>query len=124
MAIATRLEAANALGETDPSGAADLTGKALDLAPARHPLRGPLVARRAISMFAAGLADDARRFADTALRQSLPPEEEARGPWTSAGVFHISPDVRADNARRALALPELSAETRGLLWASLFHNLV
>jgi len=109
---------------TDPSAAADLTGRALELAPARHPLQGPLVARRAISMFAAGLADDARRFADTALRQSLPPEEEARVRWTIAGMFNISPDVRADNARRALALPELNAETRALLWASLFHNLV
>ncbi len=124
IAIATLLEAANTLGVTDPSAAADLTGRALELAPARHPLRGPLVARRAISMFAAGLADDARRFADTALRQSLPPEEEARVRWTIAGMFNISPDIRADNARRALALPELSAETRALLWASLFHNLV
>ena len=124
MAIATLLEAANTLGVTDPSAAADLTGRALELAPARHPLRGPLVAMRAISMFAAGLADEARRFADTALRQSLPPEEEARVRWTIAGMFNISPDIRADNARRALALPELSAETRALLWASLFHNLV
>jgi DNA-binding CsgD family transcriptional regulator len=124
MAIATLLEVANTLGVTDPSAAADLTGRALELAPARHPLRGPLVARRAISMFAAGFADDARRFADTALRQSLPPEEEARVRWTIAGMFNISPDIRADNARRALALPELSAETRALLWASLFHNLV
>ena len=51
-------------------------------------------------------------YADTALRQSLPPEEEARVRWTIAGMFNISPDIRADNARRALALPELSAETR------------
>jgi DNA-binding CsgD family transcriptional regulator len=39
-------------------------------------------------------------------------------------MFNISPDIRVDNARRALALPQLSAETRALLWASLFHNLV
>src|SRR4029077_15829266 len=124
MAIATLLEAANTLGVTDPSAAADLTGRALELAPARHPLRGPLVARRTISMFAAGLADDARRFADTALRQSLPPEEEARVRGTIAGRFTISPDSPAAHAGRGVALPELSAETRALLWASLFHNLV
>ncbi|MDX6490997.1 MAG: hypothetical protein QOD43_1242 [Gaiellaceae bacterium] len=123
-AIANLLEAANTLGVTDPSAAADLTGRALELAPTRHPLRGPLVATRAISMFAAGLADDARQFADTALRQSLPPEEEARVRLTIAGMFNLSPDSRADNARRALAIPELSGETRALLWASLFHNLV
>ena len=32
--------------------------------------------------------------------------------------------MRADNTRAALALPGLSADTRALLWASLFHNLV
>ena len=124
VAIATLLDAADALATTDPTAAADLAGRALELAPTRHPLRGPLVAQRAVSMFAAGLADEAVRFADTALRQNLPSEGEARVRRTIAGMFDISPDVRADNVRRALALPVLSAETRALLWASLFHNLV
>jgi len=39
-------------------------------------------------------------------------------------MFDVSPDIRADNARAALALPDLSADTRALLWGSLFHNVV
>jgi DNA-binding CsgD family transcriptional regulator len=123
-AIATLLQAADALGTTDPATAAELAGRALELAPARHPLRGPLVARRAISLFAAGLGEDGRRFADTALRQVLPAEEEARVRFSVASMFDLSPDLRADNARTALALPGLSADLRAWLWAALFHNLV
>jgi DNA-binding CsgD family transcriptional regulator len=123
-AIATLLQAADTLGTTDPGTAAELAGRALELAPARHPLRGPLVATRAISLFAAGLGEEGRRFADTALRQVLPPEEEARVRFSVASMFDISPDLRADNARTALALPELTTELRAWLWAALFHNLV
>jgi DNA-binding CsgD family transcriptional regulator len=123
-AIATLLQAADALGTTDPATAAELAGRALALAPARHPLRGPLVARRAVSLFAAGLREEGRQFADTALRQVLPAEEEARVRFSVASMFDLSPDLRADNARTALALPGLTADLRGWLWAALFHNLV
>jgi DNA-binding CsgD family transcriptional regulator len=77
-----------------------------------------------VALFAAGQVDEAKRFADTALRQALPPEEEARVRLAVAGMFDVSPDTRADNARAALALPDLSADTRALLWGSLFHNVV
>jgi DNA-binding CsgD family transcriptional regulator len=123
-AIATLLQAADTLGTTDPGTAADLAGRALELAAAQHPLRGPLVARRAISLFAADLGEEGRRFADTALRQVLPAEEEARVRFSVASMFDLSPDLRADNARAALALPDLTADLRASLWASLFHNLV
>jgi DNA-binding CsgD family transcriptional regulator len=123
-AIATLLKAADALGTTDPGTAAKLAGQALDLAPVRHPLRGPLVARRAISLFAAGLGEEGRQFADTALREVLPAEEEGRVRFTVASMFDIAPDLRAENARAALALPDLTADLRSWLWASLFHNLV
>jgi DNA-binding CsgD family transcriptional regulator len=123
-AIATLRQAADALGTTDPGTAAELADRALELAPAQHPLRGPLVARRAVSLFAAGLGEEGRRFADTALRQVLPAEEEARVRFSVASMFDLSPDVRADNARTALALPDLTADLRAWLWAALFHNLV
>jgi len=123
-AIATLLQAADALETRDPATAAKLAGRALELAPAWHPLRGPLVARRAISLFAAGLGEEGRRFADTALRQVLPAAEEARLRFSVASMFDLSPDLRADNARAALALPDLTADVRAWLWASLFHNLV
>jgi len=123
-AIATLLQAADALGTTDPATAAKLAGRALELAPVRHRLRGPLVARRAISLFAAGLGEEGRQFADTELRQVLPAEEEAQVRFSVASMFDLSPDLRADNARAALALPDLTPDLRAWLWASLFHNLV
>lgn len=119
-AIATLLQAADALRTTDPGTAAKLAGRALELAPPRHSLRGPLVARRAISLFAAGLGEEGRRCADTALRQALPAEEEARVRITVASMFDISPDLRADNARAALALPDLTEDVRAWLWRRCF----
>ncbi len=124
VAIATLLQAAEVLGTSDPASSADLAGRALELTPVHHPLRGRLVSRRAVSLFAAGLVDEARRFADTALRQALPPEEEALVRRAVVGMFYVSPDVRADNARTALGLPDLTAEMRESLGASLFYNVV
>ena len=124
VAIATILEAARNLSSSDPATSAELAGRALELAPPRHTLRGPLVATRAVALFAAGLLEEATRFAALALRQALPAEEEATVRLAVAGIFDLSSDVRADNTRAALALPGLSPDTRALLWASLFHTLV
>ncbi len=123
LAIATLLDAVEALSTTDPAAAADLAQRALRLTPAHHPLRGPLVSRRAVSLFAAGAAREAKLFADTALRQALPPEQEAEVRVSIASMFSLSPDVRADNARYALTLPGLSADQRAWPAALLLHNL-
>jgi DNA-binding CsgD family transcriptional regulator len=97
---------------------------ALSLLPSRHPSRGPLVARRTVSLFAAGRSKEARAFADNALRQSLPAGQQADVRLSLAAMFAISADDRADNARQGLSLTGLSADTRARLWTSLFHNLV
>jgi DNA-binding NarL/FixJ family response regulator len=123
-AIATLLQAVDDLGVTDPAMAAELAGKALHLTPVGHPLRGPLVAHRVVSLFAAGLGEEGKRFADSALRQALPPDEEARVRLSVSSMFDLSPEVRAENARAALALPGLATDLRTSLWASLFHSLV
>jgi DNA-binding CsgD family transcriptional regulator len=123
-AVRTLADAAESLGMTDPSASADIASVALSLAPSRHPLRGPLVARRTVSLFAAGRSKEARAFADNALRQSLPAEQEADVRLSLAAMFAISADDRADTARQGLSLTGLSADTRARLWASLFHNLM
>jgi DNA-binding CsgD family transcriptional regulator len=123
-AVRALADAAESLGMTDPSASADIASVALSLAPSRHPLRGPLVARRTVSLFAAGRSKEARAFADAALRQSLPAEQEAEVRLSLAAMFAISADDRADNAREGLSLTGLSADTRARLWASLFHNLL
>jgi DNA-binding CsgD family transcriptional regulator len=121
-AISTLADAAEALSVTDPAAAAELAERTLRLAPSDHPRRGPLVARRAIDLFAAGLAEEAKKFADTALGQALLPEQEARVRLSIASMFDLSPDVRLENAQRALALPGLPADLRAWLEALAFHN--
>jgi hypothetical protein len=76
-----------------------------------------------VSLFAAGRSKEARAFADNALRQSLPAEQEADVRLSLAAMFAISADDRADTPGRAV--PHRSvADTRARLWASLFHNLM
>src|SRR5580698_399146 len=123
IAIETVLKATQALGASDPAAAAELAAKALDLTPLRHALRGPLVAQRVVSLFAAGLAEEGKRFADSALRQAMTAEEEARVRLSVAGMFDLSPEVRAESARAGLALPSLSTDLRAELWAALYHSL-
>ncbi len=124
VAITTLFKAAEALGATDPGAAADLSQSALELAPRRHPLRGPLVAQTAVWLHAAGRGEEAKAFADTALHEAFPPEQEAEVRLSIAGMFALSPDVRAEECRHALALPGLPASLRTRHLALLFHNLV
>ena len=124
VAIAVLADAVEVLGATDPAASAELAQQALALTSAHDPRRGPLVARRAISLFAAGLAEEAKRFADTVLRQALPPAQEAQVRLSIASMFALAPDARADNARQALALPGLPEDQRAWLQAIVLHNLV
>ena len=124
VAISTLLKAAETLGTTDPGAAADLGRTALELAPPHHRLRGPLVAGTAVWLHAAARGEEAKAFADTALRDILPPAQEAEVRLSIGGMFSISPDVRAQSCREALALEGLPADLRGRHLALLLHNLV
>jgi DNA-binding CsgD family transcriptional regulator len=124
VAITTLMKASDALGGTDPGQAADLARRALDLTTEHHPLRGPLVARAAILLHAAGRSVEAQAFADGALRQVLPTLQEAQVRLSIASLFGISPEVRAESCRRALDLPGVPPDLRARLLALLFYNLV
>jgi DNA-binding CsgD family transcriptional regulator/DNA-binding Lrp family transcriptional regulator len=124
VAIATLLEAAHALATTDPGASADLSRRALELAPERHPLRGPLVVQAAMSLHAAGRIDEAKIFADSALRGVLPVAEEAGVRLGIAGMWLVSPDVRVHASREALKLPHLPADLRVAHMAKLAYNLL
>jgi DNA-binding CsgD family transcriptional regulator len=123
LAIATILKAAEAIGTTDPGAAADLSQRALQLAPRKHPLRGPLVAETAVWLHAAARGEEAKAFADTALREVLPPDQEAEVRLSIAGMFALSPDVRSETCRTALALPGVRDSVRARHLAQLVHNL-
>lgn len=124
VAVTTLLKAAEELATTDPGIAANFSQRALELAPPKHPLRGLLTARTAVLLHAAGRGKRAKEFADTALRQALPPAQQAQVRLSIAEMFAISPDVRADSCRQGLALPGLPPAPRARLLAHLFHNLV
>jgi DNA-binding CsgD family transcriptional regulator len=124
LAIATLLEAAQVLLTSDPLTAAQFGRRALELAPAQHPRRGEIVGNTAIALHIAGNSDEAIEFADTALRQTLPAEQEAEVGLSIAGMFAISPEIRELAGRRALALPGISDVLRARHLACLVHNLV
>jgi DNA-binding CsgD family transcriptional regulator/tetratricopeptide (TPR) repeat protein len=124
VAIATLLAAAEALATTDPGASADLSRRALELAPERHPLRGPLVVQAAMSLHAAGRMKEAKAFADHAMRQVLPAAQEAEVRLGIAGMWLVSPDVRVHASREALKLPDLPEHLRLAHMAKLAYNLV
>ena len=123
-AISILLRAGEALATTDPGAGADLSRRALELAPRDHHLRGPLLAQTAVLLHSAGRVDEARAFADTQLRDALPAEQEAEVLLGIAGMFRVPPDARVAAGRQALALPELPAHLRAQHLAALFHNLL
>jgi hypothetical protein len=99
VAIRTLLSAAEALATTEPGASADLSRRALDLAPERHALRGPLVVQAAMSLHAAGRMEEAKAFADDAMRQVLPVAQEAEVRLGIAWMGAVSPDVRVHTSR-------------------------
>jgi DNA-binding CsgD family transcriptional regulator len=124
VAITTLLAAAEALATTDPGASADLSRRALELAPERHSLRGPLVVRAAMSLHAAGRIEEAKAFADNRMREVLPVAEEAEVRLGIAGMWLVSPDVRVHASREALKLPGLPEHLRLAHTAKLAYNLV
>ena len=123
-AISLLLRAGESLATTDPGAGADLSRRALELAPREHALRGPLLAQTAILLHSAGRVDEARAFAETQLRDALPAEQEAEVLLGIAGTFRTPPDARVAVGRQALALPGLAVHVRARHLAALFHNLL
>jgi DNA-binding CsgD family transcriptional regulator len=124
VAIATLLKAAESLATTDPGASADLCQRALELAPSRHSLRGPLVVQAAMSLHAAGRIDEAKIFADDALKRVVPIADEAKVRLGIAGMWLVSPDVRVHASREALRLAGLPADLRVAHMAKLAYNLL
>jgi DNA-binding CsgD family transcriptional regulator len=123
-AIATLRDAAETLGTSDPSAAAGLSRRALELAPRKHPLRGALVAQTTVLLHAAARPEEAQAFAEEYLQKVLPTAEEAEVCLSIANMFALSPDIRAAASRRALVLPGLSTRDRARHLARLVYNLI
>jgi DNA-binding CsgD family transcriptional regulator len=123
VAIATLLSAAESLATTDPGASADLSRRALELAPDTHPLRGRLVVQAAMSLHAAGRIEEAKAFADGRMRVVLPVAEEGEVRLGIASMWLLSPDVRVHASLEALKLEGLSEDLRLAHIAKLAYNL-
>jgi DNA-binding CsgD family transcriptional regulator len=123
-AVATLRQAAQSLATSDPGVASDLSVRALELTADEGPERATLVVETALLLHAAGRAEEARQFVDTKLRRTFVPSEEARIRLSIAGMPALSPAVRAETGRAALALPELPLGLRAAHLARLIHNLL
>jgi DNA-binding CsgD family transcriptional regulator len=124
VAVGLLKDAADALGPRDPAAAAELGRRAVELVPAGHRAAGALVATTTILLHAAGQVNDAEAFAREHLRNVVPAAEEGAVCLSLASMFALSPDVRAEAGRRALALRDLSDEDRAQHQARLAYNLV
>ena len=123
-AIGTLFAAVQRLGPSDPGGAADLARQAFELTEAGHPLRARLAADTAVLLHAAGRLSEGARFADDVLREVLPAEDEAEVRLSIAGLFSMSPDIRADAGKEALALAGVSGPMRARHHARLVHTVL
>lgn len=122
-AIAALREAAQSVANSDPSAAAELSKRALELQLPQDPGRGPLVTETIVLLNRATRYEEAQRLAGTTLSAELEPEEEAeirlrlRTPITDSTMHHIEAN------RRALQLPDLSDVTQARHRAWLAYNL-
>lgn len=123
-AIDLLTRAAHALGASDPTAAAELSRRALELTARDDPRRGPLIAESALLLHAAGKLDEGKAFAELALNDLLPVDQEAAVLFSIAGMFSLSADARADAGRRALALRGLPPAERARHNARLIHNVL
>lgn len=124
VAVTTLLDAAKTLLATDSGTAAEFGRRALEIAPSHHSLRGEIVSTTAIALHVGGNSDEAIAFADRALRETLPPAQEAEVRLSIAGMFAISPEIRISAGRLALGLSGIPDVLRARHLACLYHNLV
>ncbi|MUL47241.1 AAA family ATPase [Mycobacterium sp. CBMA293] len=122
-AITALREAARTLARSDPSAAADLSRRALDLLKPDDGIRAAVVSETVVLMNQASRWGEARQLATSTLSSDLPEEEEA---LIRLGLSMASTNwpQRAAENRQALQLPNMSAHTRALHLSWLAYNLV
>ncbi|MGO9380752.1 MAG: helix-turn-helix transcriptional regulator [Mycobacterium sp.] len=122
-AIRALRQAAQSLAASDPSTAADISKRALQLLPWQHRARGPLVAETVVLLNQAMRHGEAQQLAAATLSESLSPQEEAD---VRLGLSMLSPHPagqRAAENRRALELASIGDLTRARHLGWLAYNL-
>ena len=117
-------QAAQSVGHTDASAAADLSKRALELLPAQDPEHGLLVAETVELLNRASRYAEAEELAVAALLEAASPQEEAEIRLRLATKNTHSTQRRIEENRRALQLDDISEVTRARHLAWLAYNLI
>jgi DNA-binding CsgD family transcriptional regulator len=122
-AIGALRQAAQSVGHSDASAAADLSKRALELLPAQDLEHGSLVAETVGLLNRASRYEEAEELAAAALSEVASPQEEAEIRLRLATLKH-SVQWRVEENRRALQLLNVSEVTRARHLAWLSYNLM
>ena len=122
-AISALRQAAQSVGHSDASAAADLSKRALELLPADDAEHGLLVAETVGLLNRASRYQEAEELAVAALSEAASPEEEAEIRLRLATLNKHSAQRRVEENRRALQLGDISEVTRARHLAWLAYNL-
>jgi DNA-binding CsgD family transcriptional regulator len=123
-AIGALRQAAQSVGHSDASAAADLSTRALELLPAHDAEYGQLVAETVGLFNRASRYEEAEELAVAALSETASPEEEAEIRLRLTTLTKHSTQRRVEENRRALQLGDISEVTRARHLAYLAYNLV
>ena len=123
-AINALRQAAQSVGLSDASAAADVSTRALELLPADDPDHGLLVAETVGLLNRASRYAEAEELAVAALSQAASPEEEAEIRLRLPTLIKHSTQRRVEENRRALQLADISEVTRARHLAWLAYNLM
>jgi DNA-binding CsgD family transcriptional regulator len=123
-AISALRQAAQAVGHSDASAAADLSKRALELLPADGADHGLLVAETVELLNRASRYEEAEELAVAALSEVASPQEEAEIRLRLATLNKHSTQRRVEENRRALQLGDISEVTRARHLAWLAYNLM
>ena len=122
-AIGALRQAAQSIGHSDASAAADLSRRALELLPAHDAEHGLLVAETVGLLNRASRYEEAEQLAVAALSEVASPEQEAEIRLRLATLTKHSAQRRVEENRRALQLGEISEVTRARHLGWLAYNL-
>src|SRR6476469_205459 len=122
-AIGALRQAAQSVGHSDASAAAELSRRALELLPADDPEHGLLVAETVELLNRASRYQEAEELAVAALSEVASPQEEAEIRLRRATLNKHSTQRRVEENRRALQLGDISEVTRARHLAWLAYNL-
>ena len=122
-AIGALRQAAQSVGHSDASAAADLSKRALELLPADDAEHGLLVAETVGLLNRASRYQEAEELAVAALSEAASPEEEAEIRLRLATLNKHSAQRRVEENRRALQLGDISEVTRARHLGWLAYNL-